>query len=66
MYQMLIDGELISTNAVHEVINPVDETVAATVPVADVALMDRAIAAAKRAWPAWRDTPIEARGADSR
>jgi len=63
MYKMLIDGELVSANTTREVINPVDETVAAIVPDADVAMMDRAIAAAKRAWPAWRDTPIEERGA---
>jgi acyl-CoA reductase-like NAD-dependent aldehyde dehydrogenase len=63
MYQMLIDGELVSANTTRDVINPVDETIAATVPDADIAMMDRAIAAAKRAWPAWRDTPIEQRGA---
>jgi acyl-CoA reductase-like NAD-dependent aldehyde dehydrogenase len=63
MYQMLIDGELVSANTMRDVINPVDETIAATVPDADVAMMDRAIAAAKRAWPTWRDTPIEERGA---
>jgi acyl-CoA reductase-like NAD-dependent aldehyde dehydrogenase len=60
---MLIDGELVSANTTRDVINPVDETIAATVPDADIAMMDRAVAAAKRAWPAWRDTPIEERSA---
>lgn len=61
MYRMLIDGELVSANTTFDVINPVDETVAASVPDGDVAAVDRAVAAAKRAWPAWRDTPIEER-----
>jgi acyl-CoA reductase-like NAD-dependent aldehyde dehydrogenase len=58
---MLIDGELVSANTTFDVINPVDETVAASVPDGDVATVDRAVAAAKRAWPAWRDAPIEER-----
>lgn len=61
MYRMLIDGELIAANITRDVISPVDESVIASVPEADVALMDRAIAAARQAWPAWRAQPFETR-----
>ncbi|MEL0252812.1 MAG: aldehyde dehydrogenase family protein, partial [Novosphingobium sp.] len=63
MYHMLIDGELVSGNGDRDVDNPVDETIVASIPDADIAMMDRAVAAARRSWPAWRDTPIEQRAA---
>jgi malonate-semialdehyde dehydrogenase (acetylating)/methylmalonate-semialdehyde dehydrogenase len=40
-----------------EVFNPATGRVVAAVALADAATVDRAVAAAKRAWPAWSDTP---------
>ena len=40
----------------HDVVNPADEQVIATVPLADLRQTDEAIERAARAFPAWRDT----------
>jgi acyl-CoA reductase-like NAD-dependent aldehyde dehydrogenase len=61
MFKMLIDGELVGSNTTTDVINPVDESVAATVPEADVAAMDRAVAAAKAAFGIWQHSAYEER-----
>lgn len=63
MYRMLIDGEMVGSNTMRDVINPVDETVAAQVPDADIGTMDRAIGAASRAYESWRTRPTAERGA---
>ena len=44
-----------------DVHDPATGNVVATVPMADVAAVDRAVAAAKAAFPAWRDTSLTAR-----
>jgi acyl-CoA reductase-like NAD-dependent aldehyde dehydrogenase len=63
MVKMLIDGALVDTARHMDVIDPSDESVVAQVPDAGTAEVDRAVAAAKRAFPAWRDSTPEARGA---
>ena len=63
MLHMLIDGELVSSNSTVDVINPVDESVADTAPMADLAAMDRAVAAAKAAFRPWRDSTHAQRSA---
>lgn len=63
MVKMLIDGALVDTMRHMDVIDPSDESVVAQVPDAGTAEVDQAVAAAKRAFPAWRDTTPEARGA---
>jgi succinate-semialdehyde dehydrogenase/glutarate-semialdehyde dehydrogenase len=47
----------------HPVINPVTASAMAEVPYATKADLDEAIAAADRAWPEWRATDVEKRGA---
>ncbi len=62
-YTMLIDGEMVSTNDTISVRNPATGEVFAEAPAADAADLDRAVAAATRAFPAWRDTPMADRKA---
>ena len=62
-YRMLIDGELVAGTSAFDVINPATAESFARCPKADEALVDRAVAAAKRAFPAWSATPIEQRAA---
>lgn len=57
MFEMTIDGAGVTTAAMIEVINPVDLSVAGLVPNAGQAELDRAVEAARRAFPNWRDTP---------
>lgn len=57
MFEMTIDGVGVTTETAIEVINPVDRSVAARVPNAGKAELDRAVEAARRAFPGWRDTP---------
>ena len=45
------------------VINPASGATIAEVPLASEAELDEALAAAERAWPAWRATDVEQRGA---
>ena len=47
----------------HEVINPVDAQPIAALPYATKADLDEALAASERAWPEWRSTDVEKRGA---
>src|SRR3546814_8314930 len=63
MVKMLIDGALVDGPRTMQVIDPSDETIAAEVPDATTADVDRAFAAAAKAFPAWRDSSPEARGA---
>jgi acyl-CoA reductase-like NAD-dependent aldehyde dehydrogenase len=61
MFRILLDGELLEAAATRDIINPVDETIAASVPDADIAIIDRAIAAAAAAYSSWRSLAIEER-----
>lgn len=60
-YHMLVDGELVAGTTMFEVINPATAASFALCPKADEALVERAVAAAKRAFPAWSATTIEER-----
>jgi len=62
-YRMLIDGELVGGATAFDVINPATAEPFARCPKADEALVECAVAAAKRAFPAWSATPIEQRAA---
>jgi acyl-CoA reductase-like NAD-dependent aldehyde dehydrogenase len=52
-FRMLIDGELTAGASQFEVLNPATEDVVALCPKADVDQLERAIAAARKAFPAW-------------
>lgn len=62
-YAMLIDGELVATDRTIPVHNPATGEAFAEAPAADADDLDRAIAAATRAFPGWRDTPMADRKA---
>src|SRR5271170_4604159 len=62
-YKLLIDGALVDGDSEMDVINPATEEVLAKCPRASKAQLDAAVAAAQRAFPAWRDTPIAERKA---
>lgn len=57
-YKLLIDGELVPGDLTMEVVNPATEEVLARCPRASEAQLNRAVAAAKAAWPAWARRPI--------
>ncbi|WP_425229995.1 aldehyde dehydrogenase family protein [Sphingomonas sp.] len=57
-YNLLIDGVAVSTAATIPVKNPATGEIFAQAPAAGEAELERAVAAATRAFPAWRDTPI--------
>jgi acyl-CoA reductase-like NAD-dependent aldehyde dehydrogenase len=54
---MLLNGELVGADEQDDVINPATGTVVAQVPVASVKQLDLAVAAARRAAPAWANNP---------
>jgi acyl-CoA reductase-like NAD-dependent aldehyde dehydrogenase len=56
-YTLTIGGQAVSTERTFEVLNPADESVVAACPQGDVALLDRAVAAAAAAFPAWSALP---------
>jgi acyl-CoA reductase-like NAD-dependent aldehyde dehydrogenase len=56
-YPLIVDGQLITTGKMLEVRNPADESLVGTCPTADAALLDRAVAAARKALPAWSALP---------
>ncbi|MFU8814613.1 MAG: aldehyde dehydrogenase family protein [Pseudomonadales bacterium] len=60
-YRLLINGELVAGDQVMDVVNPATETVIASCPRASEAQLDAAVAAAKAAFPAWSQTPIDER-----
>lgn len=62
-YGMTIDGEAVTTTRTIPVINPATAEPFAAAPAADAEHLDRAVAAATRAFPAWRDTPMAERKA---
>ncbi|WP_379553924.1 aldehyde dehydrogenase family protein [Qipengyuania sp. DGS5-3] len=57
----LIDGAMVETSATMEVVNPANEEVIALVPSCGKDELDRAVAAARRAFKTWSKTPIEDR-----
>ena len=60
-YRNLIDGELVETAQTMDVVNPANEDVIGTVPACGEVELDRAVAAARRAFASWRKTPVEKR-----
>jgi succinate-semialdehyde dehydrogenase/glutarate-semialdehyde dehydrogenase len=63
--QLFIDGVWKSGEGreAHPVVNPVDAQPIADLPFATKADLDEALAASERAWPEWRSTDVEKRGA---
>ena len=62
-YNLLIDGKMIPGDLTMPVLNPATEEVLAQCPRASRSQLDKAVAAAKAAFPAWAATPIEQRRA---
>jgi aldehyde dehydrogenase (NAD+) len=60
-YRNLIDGEMVSTAATLDVINPANEQVVGHVPACGAAELDLAVAAARRAFKSWSKTPVDDR-----
>ena len=62
-FSLLIGGELVQSAQQLDVINPALGTVFARCPAAQRADLDRAVAAARRAFPAWRALSFRERSA---
>ena len=62
-YTMTVDGRAVEASRSFEAYNPATEEVIATVPSASRAQLDEAVAAAKRAFPAWSARPLTERQA---
>jgi acyl-CoA reductase-like NAD-dependent aldehyde dehydrogenase len=62
-YKLLIGGRLVPGTGMMDIINPATEEVLAQAPRANLAQADEAVAAAKRAFPAWSATPLQERAA---
>ncbi len=60
-YANLIDGEMVTTDQTIEVVNPANEEVVGTVPSCGKDELDRAVAAARKAFGSWRKTSAEER-----
>jgi acyl-CoA reductase-like NAD-dependent aldehyde dehydrogenase len=60
-YKLLINGQMVEGHSTMDVINPATEDVLASCPRADKAQLDRAVAAAKAAFPVWSKTTIAER-----
>jgi aldehyde dehydrogenase (NAD+) len=60
-YRNLIDGEMVTTAGTLDVINPATEEVIGQVPACGKDELDRAVAAARRAFKSWKATPVEER-----
>jgi acyl-CoA reductase-like NAD-dependent aldehyde dehydrogenase len=56
-YKLIIDGKKVSTAETFPVLNPATEEVVAQCPKATPEHVDQAVAAARRAFPAWSATP---------
>lgn len=63
LYPNLIDGELVTTEASLDVVNPANEQVIGRVPACGAAELDRAVAAARAAFKTWSKTPVDDRRA---
>jgi acyl-CoA reductase-like NAD-dependent aldehyde dehydrogenase len=62
-YVMTIDGGPATAGATIDVVNPATEEVIAGAPDASRDQLEQAVAAAQRAFPGWRDTPLAQRQA---
>lgn len=62
-YRLLIDGELVPGVSAFDVVNPATGAAFASAPKADEAMLERAVAAAKRAQPAWSALSVDERAA---
>lgn len=62
-FMLLIDGEAVAGDEHFDVINPATELVIGRAPDATRAQLDRAVAAARRAFPGWKATPFAHRQA---
>ena len=62
-YSLMIDGKAAKTSRTANVLNPADGTVVGVCPEGDVVLLDQAVAAARRALPAWSALPDADRAA---
>lgn len=62
-YPMIIDGKKVRTGREIEVVNPATGEVFGAAARADEAVLDDAVAAAQRAFPAWAATPLSERAA---
>jgi acyl-CoA reductase-like NAD-dependent aldehyde dehydrogenase len=60
-FSMTIDGAAVTTAQTLAVVNPSTGEAFAQAPDASCADLDAAVTAARKAFPAWRDTPIETR-----
>ncbi|KQX17475.1 MULTISPECIES: aldehyde dehydrogenase family protein [unclassified Sphingomonas] len=60
-YFLLVDGQAVPGASTFDVINPALGKPFAKCPKADLAILDQAVAAAKRAFPGWAATPIDER-----
>src|SRR6202142_1106416 len=60
-FNLLIDGKMVPGDLKMPVLNPATEEVLAQCPRASKEQLDKAVAAAKAAYPAWAATPIEER-----
>ncbi len=60
-YSLLIDGKMVPGDSTMPVLNPATEEVLAQCPRASKDQLDKAVAAAKAAYPAWAATPMEER-----
>jgi acyl-CoA reductase-like NAD-dependent aldehyde dehydrogenase len=60
-YNLLIDGQMVPGDLTMPVLNPATEEVLVQCPRASKDQLDKAVAAAKAAYPAWAATPIEER-----
>jgi aldehyde dehydrogenase (NAD+) len=62
-FHLLIGGDLVPGETCFDVINPATEAVVGRAPDATRAQLDAAVAAARKAFPAWKATPIAERQA---
>ncbi|GAA4042418.1 aldehyde dehydrogenase family protein [Parerythrobacter jejuensis] len=62
-YSNLIDGEMVTNDKWMDVVNPANEEVIGRVPACGKDELDRAVAAARRAFKTWSKTPIDERRA---
>lgn len=62
-YNMLIDGKAVSASETLDVVNPATEEVVGRIPDASRDDLDRAVAAARKAYPGWSAKPIDERRA---
>ncbi|WP_435417036.1 aldehyde dehydrogenase family protein [Parerythrobacter aurantius] len=62
-YTNLIDGEMVANGQWMDVVNPANEQVIGRVPACGKDELDRAVAAARRAFKTWSKTPVDERRA---